>query len=307
MASSIIVPLDGSSFSEIALPTAFKIARAWNAEIEVVMVHEPVPMPGVDYGYGLWEQRSMEWAEEYLAQVVARIKDEVGLDVASALLVGLAAEALERHAHSKEADLVVMTSHGRGPLSRMWLGSVTDRFVRRTSTPVLIVRPEEGEEPDLSKEITFERVLIPVDGSEEGDAILGPALALGKACGSNFVLLHVSGYAEEFAPSYLHHGVRINPKALEEQRKKAEEDIDARVERLRAEGVEVTGQVVLDNSPSNGVLQFAAEHDLDVIAMATHGRGRVSRMFLGSVTDKVLRGAHHPVLVCRPPGESAES
>jgi nucleotide-binding universal stress UspA family protein len=65
--------------------------------------------------------------------------------------------------------------------------------------------------------------------------------------------------------------------------------------------VEVTGQVVLDNSPSNGVLHFAAEHDIDLIAMATHGRGRVARMVLGSVTDKVLRGAHHSVLVCRPP------
>jgi nucleotide-binding universal stress UspA family protein len=282
------------------------MARAWNAKIEVVTVHEPISMPGVDYGYGIWGRSSMEWSEEYHVQTVARIKDRVGLDVTSTILVGLAPEALEHHARSEEADLVVMTSHGRGPLSRMWLGSVTDRFVRRTSTPVLIVRPEEGEEPDLSKEITFERVLIPVDGSEEGDAILTPALALGKACDSDFVLLHVSGFTEEFTSSYLPHTVQINEETLEEERKKAEDDIAARVERLSSEGVEVTGQVVLDNSPSTGVLHFAAQHDIDLIAMATHGRGRVARMVLGSVTDKVLRGAHHPVLVCRPPEEWTE-
>jgi nucleotide-binding universal stress UspA family protein len=305
MARLIVVPLDGSSFAEIALPTAFTIARAWNAEIEVVMAHEPIPMPGVDYGYGLWEHRSKEGAKEYLAQIVARIKDEVGSDVTSTIVVGVAAEALERHASSKEADLVVMTSHGRGPLSRMWLGSVTDRFIRRTSTPVLIVRPEEGEEPDLSKEISFDRVLIPVDGSEEGDAILTPALALGRACDSDFVLLHVSGYTEEFASSYLLDTIQMNVETVEEERKKAAEDIDARVERLGAEGVRVTGQVVLDNNPSHGVLHFASENDIDLIAMATHGRGRVARMVLGSVTDKVIRGAHRPVLVCRPPEESA--
>jgi nucleotide-binding universal stress UspA family protein len=302
MARSIIVPLDGSPFAEIALPTAFTVASAWNAEIEVVMVHEPIPMPGLDYG--LWEHRSMTWAEEYLEQIVARIRDEVGLDVTSALEVGWAPEALEHHARSKGADLVVMTSHGRGPLSRVWLGSVTDRFVRRTSTPVLLVRPEEGEEPDLSKQITFQRVLIPVDGSEEGDAILNPAMALGKGCGSDFVLLHVSGYTEDLASSYLPHTMQMNAETLEEERKRAEQDIHARVERLTAEGVGVTGQVVLDNSPSNGVLHFAAQHDIDLIAMATHGRGRVARMVLGSVTDKVLRGTHHPVLVCRPPEES---
>jgi nucleotide-binding universal stress UspA family protein len=305
MARLIIVPLDGSSFAEIALPTAFTIARAWNAEIEVVTVHEPIPMPGVDYGYGLWEKRSMEWAEEYLANVVARIKDEVGLDVTSTLSVGSTAGALEHHARSREAELVVMTSHGRGPLNRMWLGSVTDRFIRCTSTPVLLVRPEEGEEPDLLKEITFDRILIPVDGSEEGDEILTPALALGKACDSAFVLLQVSGSTETFDPSFLPYAVRINPKTLEGERKKAEDNIDARVARFSTEGVEVTGQVVLDDNPSNGVLHFAAKHDIDLIAMATHGRGRVARMLLGSVTDKVVRGAHHPVLICRPPKETA--
>ena len=307
MARLITVPLDGSPFAEIALPTAFMIAHAWNAEVEVVIVHEPIPMPGVDYGYGLWENRSMDWAEGYLAEVVARIKDQVGLDVNSATLVGLVPETLEHHVRSREADLVVMTSHGRGPLSRMWLGSVTDRFIRHASIPVLIVRPEEGEVPDLSKEISFDHVLIPVDGSEGGDSILTPALALGKACASDFVLLHVSGDTEEYASSFLPYAVRSDPKRLEEERKKAEEDIDARVARLSAEGVKVTGRVVLDNSPSNGVLQFVSKHDIDLIAMATHGRGPVTRMVLGSVADKVLRGAHHPVLLCRPPGESAES
>jgi nucleotide-binding universal stress UspA family protein len=299
MASLIIVPLDGSSFAESALPSAFKLARAWNAEIELVTVHQPIPMPGVDHG--LWDTGSREAAQGYLADVVTRIKDEVGMDVASTVLVSIAAEALENHARSKQADLMVMTTHGRGPLSRMWLGSVTDRVVRRSPTPVLVVRPGEGEKPDLSREITFDRILVPVDGSEEGDAILTPALALGKACDSNFVLLQVCGYTEEFASSFLPHTVRLNQQAFEEERKKAESDIGARVERLTAEGVEVTGEVVLDNNPARGVLHFAAENDIDLIAMTTHGRGPVGRMILGSVTDKVLRGSHHPVLICRPP------
>lgn len=94
----------------------------------MVTVHRPSSTPGLDYG--LWNIGPTEGAEEYLTQVVTRIKDEVGLDVTSAVLVSMDVEALEHHAHSREADLVVVTSHGRGPLSRMWLGSVTDRFIR---------------------------------------------------------------------------------------------------------------------------------------------------------------------------------
>jgi nucleotide-binding universal stress UspA family protein len=291
MASLIIVPLDGSSFAEMALSTAFTLARAWNAEIEVVTAHDPT------------DKKSTEGVEEYLAGVVARIRDEVGFDVTSALAAGSPAEALEQHVRSTGADLVVMTSHGRGPLSRIWLGSVTDAFIRRASTPVLLVRPGEGEELDLSKEITFERVLIPVDGSEGGDAILTSALALGKACDSEFVLLKVSGATEAVSSSFVPYAVRVNPKTLDDERKKAEEDLDVRVQRLIAEGVAVTGQVALDNSPSEGVLRFAAENDIDLIAMATHGRGGVARMVLGSVTDKVVRGATQSVLVRRPPVE----
>jgi nucleotide-binding universal stress UspA family protein len=304
MARLIIVPLDGSPLAELALPMAFKVARAWNADIELVTVHEPIPMPAL--GYGL-EAMPMEWAQEYLAEVVGRIKDKVGLDVTSTVLVGSPAEALERHAHSREADLVVMTSHGRGLLSGVWLGSVTDRFIRHASSPVLIVRPQEGEEPDLSKEISFDHILIPMDGSEEGDSILTPALELGKAGDSDFALMHVSGITEEYASGLVPFGVLIDPKTMEQERKKAKEDIDARIERLRGEGVEATGHLVLNNSPSNGVLEFAAEHDIDLIAMATHGRGRVARLVLGSVTDKVLRGTHLPVLIYRPPGESTDS
>jgi len=292
MAGLIMVPLDGSSFAEIALSTAFSIARAWNAEIEVVTAHEP---------------GSPEGAREYLGHVVARIKDEVGLDVVSATAVGLPEESLGRHARSIAADLVVMTSHGRGPLSRIWLGSVTNRFIRCAPTPVMLVRPEEGEEPNLSKEITCDRVLITGDGSEEGDAILPPALALGKAYDSEFVVLQVTGSTEEIASPFVPYGVQINPQALENERKQAQDDVDARVERMRAEGVAVTGHLALDNSPSKGVLNFAAQNDVDLIAMATHGRGGVARMVLGSVTDKVVRGSHHPVLVCRPPGELAEN
>ena len=83
----------------------------------------------------------------------------------SALLDGPVADAISRHAAATGADLLVMTTHGRGPLVRFWLGSVADALVRQASIPILLVQPKEAA-PDLTQEPVVRRVLIPLDGSD---------------------------------------------------------------------------------------------------------------------------------------------
>ncbi len=76
--------------------------------------------------------------------------------------------------------------------------------------------------------------------------------------------------------------------------------------RMRQDGLEVENRVLVDSRPASAILTYADENEIDLIAMATHGRGGVPRAVMGSVTDKVVRGAHRPVLVVRP-AEEAES
>ena len=115
-----------------------------------------------------------------------------------------------------------------------------------------------------------------------------------------FDILKVYPYPKAFASSYLPHTAQVNADVLEEGRAAAAEYVDEHAARLIDRGIPATGHVVTDREPAAGILHFAEQSGADLIAMCTHGRGGVSRMVLGSVTDKVIRGAQIPILVCHP-------
>ena len=84
----------------------------------------------------------------------------------------------------------------------------------------------------------------------------------------------------------------------------AKQYLERVAERLRAEDVVVSTRVIIADHPASAILNDAREHGADLIMMATHGRGGLARLLIGSVADKVLRGADSPVLLFQPRGES---
>lgn len=295
MSRLILVPLDGSEFSEAVLDMAIDLARKWEARMEIVTVHETVPALDHD----LWESASREWSEHYIAEVAARLQGEAGFEVPGTSLNGSPAEAIQRHVVAEGVDLIVMATHGRGPMSRFWLGSTADGLVRHSTVPILLLRPDEdaaGETPALG----FRKVVVPLDGSRESEAILSHAIALAGVEGTEFDLLCVYPHPKSLASSYLPHTVQVNTKLFEEGRKAAEEYISAEAADLVNQGLSAEGHVLIEEGPATGILHFAERVGADMIAMSTHGRGGVSRLVLGSVTDKVVRGAQIPTLVYHP-------
>lgn len=295
MSRLILVPLDGSEFSESVLETAIDLTRRWDARLEIVTVHEAVPALDHD----LWEAASREWSERYIDEVADRIEEEIGLRVPATSLDGSPAEAIQHHALARGVDLIVMATHGRGPMSRIWLGSTADGLVRHSTVPILLLRPDE-EAPGTMSYFEPQRVVVPLDGSPEGEAILPEAIALAGNEGTEFDLLRVYPYPKDFSSSYLPHTVQMNTDLLEERRKGAEEYIQAEADELVKQGLSARGHVVVEENPATGILQFAERTGSDLIALSTHGRGGVSRLVLGSVTDKVVRGAQIPTLVYHP-------
>jgi nucleotide-binding universal stress UspA family protein len=317
MYRSLLVPLDGSAFGEQALPMALAVARRHGAVLQVVHVHEPIPWayaePGGSYDEAL-DRAVRELGRAYLDAVVSRLAAVAGVPLSSALLGGLAADAIAQQVVATGADLLVMTTHGRGPLTRFWFGSVADALVRQASVPILFVRPQEAA-LDLAREPALLRVLIPLDGSELAEEVLEPALALGTAAQAAYTVLRV---VEQMTPaSYDPAGGRAS--GLRESLRKQLQELDRRsraeaqgylehlAERLRARSLTVQTRVVSHEQPAAAILNDASAHGADLIALATHGRGGLKRLLIGSVADKVLRGGTTPVLVCRPLDRSAQA
>jgi len=168
MYRSLLVPLDGSAFAEQALPFALSIARRAGATINLVRVHVPyayMSAEGVTPWSYQWDTEIREHERAYLDGISKRLTAAQSVPVTYRLLEGpVVAEVIQHHATATGADLIVMTTHGRGPLSRFWMGSVADELVRRATTPVLLVRPQETA-VDLAADRVLKHILIPLDGS----------------------------------------------------------------------------------------------------------------------------------------------
>jgi nucleotide-binding universal stress UspA family protein len=144
----IMVPLDGSKMAECVIPHVETVAKLGNASVELVHVIEQVELPtrggialSVDDLKQI-EEHSKQQAETYLLEVARRLKI-AGIKSHSKLLTGKAADSLVDYIQGNEFDLIIMATHGRSGISRWFWGSVADKILYSSKTPVLLVRPPE--------------------------------------------------------------------------------------------------------------------------------------------------------------------
>ena len=314
---SILVPLDGSEPSEQALPMAIGLARLHGAALNIVRVY--VPIAGVHGEHAVrydeaLDRKLMHRAQRYLEAVVERLATVAGISARSALREGLVADAIAQQAVAVGADLLVMTTRGRGPLARFWFGSVSESLVRQSTLPILFVQP--GEVPvDMAQAPAVQRVLVPLDGSQLAEQILEPVLALCARLPVEYTLLRIVNQVAP--PSYDPGSPRVSGirgsllQQLQDldrlECRQAEVYLERVAEPLRARSLVVHTRVVPDTLPATAILKDASTHGYDLIALSTQGRGPLKRLMLGSVADKVLRGADTAVLVYRPTDQSTSA
>jgi nucleotide-binding universal stress UspA family protein len=310
MNPTFVVPLDGSAFAEQALSLAETIAGRAKATLHLVRVHVPMAGGFLAGHHALPCDAEIRACErDYLEKVAQRIRTGAGVPVTFALVEGAIADGLGREAQAVGAGLVVMTTHGRGALSRLWLGSVADRMVRQATVPLLLVRPREGGACPAAG-ARQPHILVPLDGSELAEQALGPALAVGRLLGARYTLLQVispvgrliADQAGCYVPGEL--AARELKRLEQALRVQAEAYLERVARDLRAGSASMQTRVVTHEDPAAAIGEFAGANAVDGIALATHGRGGFARLFLGSVADKVLRTASVPLLVWRPLVES---
>lgn len=302
MIRSILVPLDGSPFAEHALPLAMALARRSAAGLHLVQAHVPVlaidSLNLLDDALDA-EMRRRECA--YMDEAAARVRDHVNVPVRTAMPIGPVADVLVEEARRAEADLIVMTTHGRGALSRFWLGSVAEGIVRRGPAPVLLLRPPEAP-VDLAEVPELRRILLPLDGSPAAERVLPDAVALAGTMAAEFTLLRVVppvpvlGYD---LGGYAAAGTDIA--MLERMETDAHSYVQCVQRWLEERGFHSEVRVAIGEPPAAAILDTAQACRCDLIALHTHGRSGLSRMLLGSIADKVVRGASCAVLVHRGP------
>lgn len=301
MYRTLVVPLDGSPFAEHAIGVACSIAKASGARVELVRVHRTYTF---DMGEGShWDAVTRQDETVYLTHAAACAEARWDLEVATAVLDGPIAEAICEHAQEAPAPLIVLSTHGRTGFSRAWVGSSADAVVRHAVSPVLLLRCTDEGAADRDG-LAIHEIVVALDGSGFAEQVIPHALSLAEAANAHVLLLRVvepvTIPVAEFAPFYAGAAAAMaeSTQVLVERAEQYASELAGRLRREH-ENLEVRSDVCVATSAAPAIIEHAAERHAEVVALATHGRG-VSRLLLGSVADKVLRGGTGAVLLVRP-------
>jgi nucleotide-binding universal stress UspA family protein len=320
MFQHLLVPLDGSSRAEQALPVAARLARVSGAAITLVTVvdlaHEALlyQMAEPSLSPQVIDQDLTE-ARAYLDRVSQR-SDLAGVSLDKQVDLGNPALKILSRAEAEIArpiDLIVMSSHGYTGIKRWLLGSVAEKIARHASVPVLILR--EGE--PLRTHARFDgmnalRALVPVDTSARAQDAIPPAAQLVAALSEpehgHLQLTQIVVPPEQAGAT-----------KREEVLREAEQNLEAIGQSIREGLVAQVGPdlhltiswaVSIDSDIAEGIVRMAENGErvtdasgaerCDLIAMTTHGATGLHRWAVGSITERVLHATRLPLLIVRP-------
>jgi nucleotide-binding universal stress UspA family protein len=306
--SKILVPLDGSTLAEQAIPYARAVAQDDGTLIYAQVVPQSEAIHGLTGGTvasagdvgALFNQTASTDLQN-----AANRWTSIAPNYEIAIAAGDPTEQILQLALDRGADLIVIASHGRGALGRLTFGSVADRLARSSSVPVLIVRPKDAD-PEHTVVPEIRRVLLPTDGSPLSETATREAALLAKQLNRPLVLIRAIFPEAELAPTAGFDAVYA-PEIYDELSKSMEQDaqggLDRIAERLRADGIEV--EISLLRGPAAQSIEDEAKPD-DLIVMTSHGRSGFRRWLIGSVAEKLVRTAPCPVVLVRAPEQAAQ-
>jgi nucleotide-binding universal stress UspA family protein len=300
MLKTILVPLDGSPLTETALEPASLLARRFNADLLLVHTLYPEqPHEGVSDPQG------------YLEAVAGHLRSE-GV-VAHISLVPLEpAQGILDEAEFSQVDLIVMTTRARSGLAGLLHPSITWEVLRQANAPIMACKVGSADDPALSVKclprfMTDPQapILVPLDGSLQAESALPLARELAATFGNTLLLVSVPEQPQPiyssptlFGPTDVGADTAYIARAVEQADKETQGYLERKRTELASAGIRAKFEVGV-GPVANGIEEIARKRQAGLIVMASHGRGWLGRLMLGSVAQKVLREVETPVLLVR--------
>ena len=297
----IMAPTEGFGAERHAISVATHLAQRFDAELRLVRVETgPIGLETFSNPAGLIATQEA-LGEGRLARL--RKLEALGVEcralgeirVITALEDGAVAPTLQDYAGRFKVDLIVMSSHARGGISRIALGSVADYLIRRADVPVLIVKPPVtfvGSGPGE----TFNRIVVPLDGSALAEQILPQVAALASRLNATVSLLQVLTPLTYSQKEIMQPGLPWWDTDIAI----ADEYLTRAASYLTESGLSVSKDVVLSEHIPSAILDYASRSRADLIAIASSGAGGIGRLVFGSVADQVTRKSQTSLLVFHP-------
>lgn len=293
------VCLDRSPLGDRLLPHAVAMAKAFDATLTLIHALEPphdrsdtTPIDPLD-----WEIRRTQ-ARTHLAGVESE-HSSADLPVGAEVLEGRPAEEIRDWVGSHDVGLVVVGSHGESGWTEWSLASTARKLIEGIPGSILLIPAWSVQEPP-KHDVTYDRIIVLLDGSLRAESALPAALKVARAHGSDLILLHVVPHPESSCPCPLNEEEYDLDQRLIDRNKRAAqiylEDVRKRVE---GDGLRVRAQVAIDGDVRGEILRRVAEDHVDLLVFSGHGSGGRAELPFGSVAGFLLEHATIPLLVIR--------
>lgn len=275
---NILVAVDGSETSLHALKQAFRlggkvltvlsVAPAYQGDLRLVGVAHPQALLTEPCGSALDKAQEMG--------------EVAGVQVKTMCEIGEPHECIVEQAEAEDADLIVMGAKGLSFVTQALLGSVTRRVIGFTTRDVLVVPPEAP--------VGWGKVLLATDASEKGAAAADRALELAQTYSSELMVVAVREVPGQIFGE--------EATVVAEVKDKLPEHIEAVTKAAQSLKIRVKGQI-LEGTPYSNIVNCAQQEKAELIVMGSHGRTGLTRLLMGSVTERVIGHAPCPVLVVK--------
>ncbi len=284
---TLLVPIDFSPASLFSIEWAKFIAQRTKASIHLVNVH--------DFGYPVAGSLtppvigSEKEIKEHLHRDLQRLALSQKLPHASfQVRTGRPYSQICELAGEIQADLIVVSTHGRTGWERTLLGSTAERVVRHAPCPVLVARPTSRGKAGLK----LQKIVVPTDFSDCASHGLHYAIDLAQLFKASLSLINVTQLHHDLPPVVIYSDAALNRWATEV----AESHLADLVKETDFEGVKFE-TVHKSGSPARKVCRYAVKEGADLIVTSTHGRSGLSHVLIGSTAEQIIRNAKSPVLV----------
>ena len=340
MFNQILVPLDGSTLAERAIPHAEQFAHIFGSSIILLQVLDPTsyhvnhnPVDPLS-----WQIRKTE-ADMYMNAIAARVREHLGEGMVDAkrlptasvqsldmkmsrveysIREGKTAENIVNFAHAENIDLLVISTHGSGGLSRWNISSVTQKVINLIYLSVLIIRAYNFPAAEGVR-IRYHRILLPIDSSRRAECSLSAGLALARG----EKLIGLPSEVDKFSPrqttpeTTLPQTKLILTAVIKPPELPIPEPYPAEIEKHSNQLLRISHEVVNDylnemkerldvecetrvvenNSVTSAVQELAIQENIDLVVMCAHGYTGQSTWPYGSVTRNYMEHGTKPVLV----------
>jgi nucleotide-binding universal stress UspA family protein len=282
MPNKILLTLDGSEVSEVALPYAREFARQFNLELAIVGVFPDK------------ESSLVRIFKKYLIDIANNLKNE-NLKAEPVFLFGKAADEILNYTKKENFALQIMATLGRSMSGNWLIGSVAEKILKSTSVPLLLI-PPKPQNVNTQNQMTFNKILVPLDGSEAGAAALPLAKNLARKTNAQLILLYVISYK---VTGSLDFNVHFQEQLISMLRQQAKEYLNSVADELKKENINCR-QEIIRGEVSPTILNYARNNSVDFIVLSTAGRHDMGVFAIGSTPDKVIHTTQIPVLLVRP-------